>query len=104
MAKNTAGKRAGSGKPRALKIKKGDRVVVIAGRDRGREGTVIHVDPASQRVYFTGTTGGVEVFKQVDPDHYESSLRDAQVEATIVSRGHFRARLTWAELHHLQIS
>jgi AraC-like DNA-binding protein len=39
----------------------------------------------------------------LDPDHYEASLRDAQVEAIIVSRGHFRARLTWAELHHLQI-
>ena len=32
----------------------------------------VQYDPASQRVYFTGTTGGVEVFKQVDPDHYES--------------------------------
>jgi hypothetical protein len=31
----------------------------------------VQYDPASQRVYFTGTTGGVEVFKQVDPDHYE---------------------------------
>jgi len=32
----------------------------------------VEYDPASQRVYFTGTTGNVEVFKQVDPDHYES--------------------------------
>jgi len=32
----------------------------------------VQYDPASQRVYFTGTTGGVDVFKQVDPDHYES--------------------------------
>jgi large subunit ribosomal protein L24 len=56
MAKNTEGKRAGGGKPRALKIKKGDRVVVIAGRDRGREGTVIHVDPASQRVLVQGVS------------------------------------------------
>jgi len=38
-----------------------------------------------------------------DPDHYEASLRDAQIEAIIVSRGYFSARLTWAELHHLQI-
>ncbi len=28
-------------------------------------------DSPTQRVYFTGTTGGVDVFKQVDPDHYE---------------------------------
>ena len=46
--------------------------------------------------------GGTRTF--LDPDHYEASLRDVKVEAIIVSRGHFRARLTWAELHHLQIS
>ena len=45
--------------------------------------------------------GGTRTF--LDPDHYEASLRDAQVEAIIVTRGHFRARLTLAELHHLQI-
>ena len=45
--------------------------------------------------------GGTRTF--LDPDHYEASLRDAQIEAVIVSRGHFRARLTWAELHHLQV-
>lgn len=28
-------------------------------------------DPESKRVYFTGTTGAIDVFKQVDPDHYE---------------------------------
>jgi hypothetical protein len=32
----------------------------------------VQYDPATQRVYFTGTTGGVEVFKQTDPDHYQS--------------------------------
>jgi hypothetical protein len=31
----------------------------------------VEYDPKTQRVYFTGTTGGVDVFKQVDPDHYE---------------------------------
>jgi AraC-like DNA-binding protein len=45
--------------------------------------------------------GGTRTF--LDPDHYEASLRDAQIEAIIISRGHFRARLTWAELHHLQM-
>jgi hypothetical protein len=28
-------------------------------------------DPGTQRVYFTGTTGYVDVFKQMGPDHYE---------------------------------
>lgn len=31
----------------------------------------IQYDPESQRVYFTGTTGAVDVFKQTDPDHYQ---------------------------------
>ena len=37
-----------------MKIKKGDKVVVIAGKDRGREGTVIAVRPDSQRVLVQG--------------------------------------------------
>jgi AraC-like DNA-binding protein len=45
--------------------------------------------------------GGTRTF--LDTDHYEASLHEAQIEAVIVSRGQFRARLTSAELHHLQI-
>lgn len=45
--------------------------------------------------------GGTRTF--LDPDHYEASLREAQIEAIIIARGKFRARLTWAELHHLQV-
>jgi large subunit ribosomal protein L24 len=37
-----------------LKIKKGDKVIVIAGKDRGREGTVISVRPDRQRVLVQG--------------------------------------------------
>ena len=37
-----------------MKIKKGDDVVVIAGRDRGREGKVILVYPERQRVLVHG--------------------------------------------------
>jgi large subunit ribosomal protein L24 len=52
--KVTAAKKPGAGKPRALKIKKGDRVTVIAGRDNGREGTVIAVYPEKQRLLVQG--------------------------------------------------
>jgi large subunit ribosomal protein L24 len=48
--------RNGSGKAPGLKIKKGDRVMVIAGKDKGREGTVIRVDPATQRVLVQGVS------------------------------------------------
>jgi large subunit ribosomal protein L24 len=41
-------------KPRGMKIKKGDKVTVIAGRDRGREGTVISVYPGSRRLLVQG--------------------------------------------------
>ena len=41
-------------KPGNLKIKKGDTVVVLAGRDRGREGDVIATYPDQQRVLVHG--------------------------------------------------
>ncbi|HEY2550958.1 MAG TPA: 50S ribosomal protein L24 [Streptosporangiaceae bacterium] len=37
-----------------MKVKKGDRVIVIAGKDRGREGTVILVNPERQKVLVQG--------------------------------------------------
>jgi large subunit ribosomal protein L24 len=42
------------GKAPSMKIKKGDEVVVIAGRDRGREGKVIAAYPDTQRVLVHG--------------------------------------------------
>ncbi|MBV9740496.1 MAG: 50S ribosomal protein L24, partial [Hyphomicrobiales bacterium] len=38
----------------AAKIKKGDKVVVLAGRDRGRNGEVIRMFPAEQRALVRG--------------------------------------------------
>ena len=37
-----------------MKIKKGDHVIVVAGRDRGREGTVIASYPERDRVLVQG--------------------------------------------------
>jgi AraC-like DNA-binding protein len=45
--------------------------------------------------------GGTRTF--LEPDRYEASLNQAQIDVIIVPRGQFRARLTWAELHHLQV-
>jgi large subunit ribosomal protein L24 len=39
---------------RKLKIKKGDNVVVVAGRDKGRTGEVLRVLPAESRVIVQG--------------------------------------------------
>jgi len=37
-----------------LKIKKGDRVRVLAGKDKGKEGEVISVDPAANKAVVEG--------------------------------------------------
>jgi large subunit ribosomal protein L24 len=47
-------KPAAAGKAAKVKIKKGDDVIVIAGRDRGREGKVILVYPEARRVLVHG--------------------------------------------------
>jgi AraC-like DNA-binding protein len=45
--------------------------------------------------------GGTRTF--LEPDHYEAGLGQAQIHAVILPRNKFKARLTWAELHHLQV-
>src|SRR5690349_19170392 len=39
----------------------------------------------------------------LEPDHYEASLRQAQIEIVIALSPKFKARLTWAELHDLEV-
>jgi AraC-like DNA-binding protein len=39
----------------------------------------------------------------LEPDHYEASLRQAQIDIVIAFSPKFKARLTWAELHDLQV-
>jgi hypothetical protein len=39
----------------------------------------------------------------LEPDHYEASLRPAQINIVIALGPKFKARLTWAELHDLQV-
>ena len=59
-----------------MKIKKGDRVIVIAGRDNGREGTVIAAFPDKQRVLVQG----VNMIKKNKKVDYQSQagLRDSK--------------------------
>jgi large subunit ribosomal protein L24 len=37
-----------------MKLKKGDTVVVIAGKDKGTEGEIVHVFPAENKVIVNG--------------------------------------------------
>jgi large subunit ribosomal protein L24 len=45
---------AGVPKRRALKIRSGDRVRVVSGKDRGKSGRVLRTEPANERVYVEG--------------------------------------------------
>jgi large subunit ribosomal protein L24 len=44
----------------AAKIKKGDRVIVLAGKDKGRQGPVLKVLPKDDRVF----VGGINMVKR----------------------------------------
>ncbi len=55
MTRRTAvASKQGTRKAPSMKIKKGDHVIVIAGKDSGREGTVILADPKRQKVLVQG--------------------------------------------------
>jgi large subunit ribosomal protein L24 len=41
-------------KRHALKIRRDDEVIVIAGKDRGKTGKVLRVDPSKDKVYVEG--------------------------------------------------
>ena len=59
----------------AARIRKGDKVVVLAGRDRGRTGEVIEVNPRAERA----TVRGINMVKR----HQKQT---AQQEGGIVSK------------------
>jgi DNA-binding beta-propeller fold protein YncE len=58
-------------KPGKLVVMDSDTGKVIDAIDTEGGVDEVEYEPASHRVYYTGTTGFVEVFKQIDADHYE---------------------------------
>jgi DNA-binding beta-propeller fold protein YncE len=58
-------------KPGKMVVMDTDTGKVVAALDTEGGADEIQYDAASQRVYFTGTTGHVDVFKQVDADNYQ---------------------------------
>ena len=69
----------------AAKIKKGDRVVLLAGKDKGREGAVLRVLPKDERVVVEGLNMVQRHTRasQADPQggikHKEASLHVSNV-------------------------
>jgi large subunit ribosomal protein L24 len=45
---------AAPAKRRSLKVRTGDRVQIISGKDRGKAGRVLRVEPVKERVYVEG--------------------------------------------------
>ena len=39
----------------------------------------------------------------LEPDYFEANLRQAQIEILVALSPQFKARLTWAELHDLEV-
>jgi len=74
-----------AGKAKGMKIKKGDRVVVIAGKDKGREGTVRVVDPGKQRVL----VDGVSMIKKNTKVNYQGGAQRPSKEGGIVHQEAF---------------
>jgi large subunit ribosomal protein L24 len=62
----------------ALKIRRDDEVVVISGKDRGKTGKVLRVDPKKQRV----TVEGVNIVKR----HQRPQPNAPQIEAGVIER------------------
>lgn len=58
-------------KPGKLVVMNSDNGNIVQVLDSEGGVDEVQYEPVSRRVYFTGTTGGVDVFKQTDPDHYE---------------------------------
>ncbi len=58
-------------KPGKMVVMDADTGRVITSLDTEGGADEVEYDASSGRVYVTGTTGGVDVFKQIDPDHYE---------------------------------
>ena len=63
-----------------MRLKKGDKVVVIAGREKGKEGTVAKVLPKEEKVVITGLN---MVKKHIKPNQAEPEGKITEKEAPI---------------------
>jgi large subunit ribosomal protein L24 len=68
----------------ALKIRRDDEVVVISGKDRGRTGRVLRVDPKKSRVYVEGLN---IVKRHQRPMQVPNAQRAEQVGGVIEKEG-----------------
>jgi large subunit ribosomal protein L24 len=67
-----------------MKIRRDDEVVVISGKDRGKTGRVLRVDPKKQRVYVEGLN---LVKRHTKPQQVRGAQRAEQVGGVIEREG-----------------
>jgi large subunit ribosomal protein L24 len=75
---------ATASKRRSLKIHSGDQVKVIAGKDRGKTGKVMRVEPAKERVYVEGLN---MVKRHMKPQQVRDTNREQTVGGVISREG-----------------
>jgi large subunit ribosomal protein L24 len=68
----------------ALKVRSGDEVMVISGKDKGKKGKVLRVEPARQRVYVEGLN---IVKRHQRPRQVAGAQRAEQVGGVIEKEG-----------------
>jgi large subunit ribosomal protein L24 len=66
------------------RIKSGDEVIVVAGKDRGKRGKVLRVEPERDRVYVEGLN---IVKRHQKPRQVAGAQRDEQVGGVIEKEG-----------------
>jgi large subunit ribosomal protein L24 len=73
-----------AGKRRSMKIRSGDHVRVMAGKDRGKSGRVIRVEPAKERLFVEGLN---MVKRHVRPQQVAGAKSEAAVGGVIEREG-----------------
>jgi large subunit ribosomal protein L24 len=66
------------------RIKTGDEVIIVGGKDRGKKGKVLRVDPAKQRVYVEGLN---MIKRHERPRQVAGAQRAEQVGGVIEKEG-----------------
>jgi large subunit ribosomal protein L24 len=71
-------------KRRTLKIRSGDHVKVTAGKDRGKSGRVLRVEPTKERLYVEGLN---MVKRHTRPQQVAGAQSEAQIGGVIEREG-----------------
>jgi large subunit ribosomal protein L24 len=77
-------KAVAQGKRRSLKIRSGDHVQVISGKDRGKTGRVLRVDPVRERLLVEGLN---MIKRHTRPSQVAGAQSEAQMGGVIEREG-----------------